>query len=516
MGFLNIERRLRICGFFQPPDLVPGPVAFVSHSGSAFSAMLHNDRGLRFNLVVSAGQELVTTAADYVAYALGLESTKAIGLFIETVRDPDRFRSVLGAAADRDVPVVVLKVGREALTRELVTAHSGALAGEDGAYEALFDAYGVLRVESLDELADTLALMSSGRRAGPGGLASVHDSGGERALMVDAAASVGVRFAEISSGTSDRMAELLDEGLLPVNPLDFWGTGRDADEVVIGCMRALLADEDVAALAFAVDLTTEDNPAMGYIGMARTVFTETGKPMAMLSNLSSGIDRGDAKLLEEAGIPVLESTLTGLAAFRHRSSTETRELIPGGRARHRCRRRCARDGAHGWRAESRSESSRAWSCSPPYGVPVVAEVVRPGARSRHAQDGADARHQLLGAERLGDVVVAPSSRPTRVSYSSLWCGQHQRRTSATRAAASGRRRCHPRPAAPVARSGPAAPCVPAGAPRPPVALDREALVLQDVASGEGSPRCHHQDRGHAWHGAIPVCPDIHRWTVRGL
>ena len=316
MGFLNIERRLRICGFFQPPDLVPGPIAFVSHSGSAFSAMLHNDRGLRFNLVVSAGQELVTTASDYVDYALGLE-TKAIGMFIETVRDPERFRSVLGAAADRDVPVVVLKVGREALTRELVTAHSGALAGEDGAYEALFDAYGVLRVESLDELADTLALMSSGRRAGPGGLASVHDSGGERALMVDAAAAAGVRFAEISPVTTDRMAELLDQGLLPVNPLDFWGTGRDADEVVTGCMRALLADDDVAALAFAVDLTTEDNPAMGYIGMAKAVFTETEKPMAMLSNLSSGIDRGDAKLLEQAGIPVLESTLTGLSAFRH-------------------------------------------------------------------------------------------------------------------------------------------------------------------------------------------------------
>jgi len=317
MGFLNIERGLRICGFFQPPDLTPGPVAFVSHSGSAFSAMLHNDRGLSFNLVVSSGQELVTTTADYMTYTLGLSSTKAIGLFIETVRDPERFRSALGAAAEADVPVVVLKVGREALTREMVTAHSGALAGEDGAYEALFDAYGVLRVESLDELADTLALMSSDRRAGPGGLASAHDSGGERALMVDAAAAAGVRFAEISRATTDRMAELLDQGLLPVNPLDFWGTGRDADEVVTGCMRALLADDDVAALAFAVDLTTEDNPAMGYIGMAKAVFNETEKPMAMLSNLSSGIDRGDVKLLEEAGIPVLESTHTGLAAFRH-------------------------------------------------------------------------------------------------------------------------------------------------------------------------------------------------------
>ena len=63
---------------------------------------------------------------------------------------------------------MALKVGREARARSWSTAHSGALAGEDGAYEALFDAYGVLRVDTLDEMVDTLELLSSGRRAGPG------------------------------------------------------------------------------------------------------------------------------------------------------------------------------------------------------------------------------------------------------------------------------------------------------------------------------------------------------------
>jgi acyl-CoA synthetase (NDP forming) len=198
-----------------------------------------------------------------------------------------------------------------------VAAHSGALAGEDGAYEALFDAYGVARVESLDEMADTLALFAAGRRAGPGALASVHDSGGERALLVDVAASVGVPLAEISSETSERMEALLDPGLPPVNPLDFWGTGRESHRIITGCVRALLADPAVAALAFSVDLTSEDYPEMGYIAMARETFPETGKPFAMLSNFSSGIDRGDAKLLEGDGIPVLEGTLTGLAAFKH-------------------------------------------------------------------------------------------------------------------------------------------------------------------------------------------------------
>jgi acyl-CoA synthetase (NDP forming) len=172
-------------------------------------------------------------------------------------------------------------------------------------------------VESLDEMADALALFASGRRAGPGGLASVHDSGGERALLVDSAASVGVPLARISEETSRRMAELLDPGLLAINPLDFWGTGRDAHEVVTGCIRALLDDPDVAALAFTVDLTTEDSPDMGYIGMARATFGHNDKPFAMLSNLASGIDRNDVQHLEAEGIPVLEGTLTGLAAFRH-------------------------------------------------------------------------------------------------------------------------------------------------------------------------------------------------------
>jgi acetate---CoA ligase (ADP-forming) len=317
MGFANLERRVRALGFYEPKDAPVGGVTFLSHSGSAFSAMIHNDRNLGLNLAVSAGQEFVTTVADYQRYALGLQSTKAVGLFIETVRDPAGFREALTLANERDVPVVALKVGREERTRELVAAHSGALAGEDGAYEALFDAYGVSRVESLDEMADTLALFAGGRRAGPGALASVHDSGGERALLIDAAASVGVPLAEISDETSKRIEALLDPGLPPVNPLDFWGTGTNAHEIVTGCVRALLEDDAVAALAFSVDLTTEEHDEMGYIAMARETFPETDKPFAMLSNFSSGIDRADAKLLEGDGIPVLEGTLTGLEAFKH-------------------------------------------------------------------------------------------------------------------------------------------------------------------------------------------------------
>lgn len=328
MGFVNVERGLRATGWEEPAGLPAGGITFVSHSGSAFAAFLHNDRDLRFNVVVSSGQEFVTTTSDYMAYALGLPSTKAIGLFIEAIRDPQGFRSAMTIAHERDVPVVVLKVGREALTREMVTAHSGALAGEDGACEALFEAEGVHRVESLDEMADTLALFVACRRAGPGALATAHDSGGERAMMVDAAAAAEVPLATLGPEATGRLEELLDEGLLPINPLDFWGTGRDAGEVITGSLRALVQDPAVAALAFAVDLVTDDADEEGYFSCFLRVWPETDKPMAMMSNFAGGIDRNDVRRLYEVGAPALEGTLTGLAAFRHLFDHRDHRALP--------------------------------------------------------------------------------------------------------------------------------------------------------------------------------------------
>jgi acetate---CoA ligase (ADP-forming) len=316
MGFLNVERGLRACGFSMP-RLSPGGVTFITHSGSAFAALAHNDRNLRFNLVVSAGQELVATTADYIEYALGLESTRVVALFLETVRDPAHFQDALAAAAEREIPIVALKVGRHERSKRLVEAHSGALAGSDAAFEALFDAYGVSRVATLDELADAAELFASGRPATPGGLAAIHDSGGERALLVDVAADVGIDFATLSQPTIARLEGVLEQGLSATNPLDAWGTGNDAEQIFRECMYALLDDPETAALAFCVDMTTENEGVGSYVQTALDVYPKTTKPMAMLGNLASAIDRADSARLRQAGIPVLEGTVTGLSAFRH-------------------------------------------------------------------------------------------------------------------------------------------------------------------------------------------------------
>jgi acyl-CoA synthetase (NDP forming) len=316
MGFFNLENSLRVCGYPEPADLAAGPVAVVSHSGSVFSALLHNHRDLRFNLVVSAGNELVTTAAAYLDHVLELPSTRVVALFLETVREPAAFRAALAKAADRGIPVVALKVGLLPAARAMVAAHSGALAGDDGAYQALFDAFGVAQVATLDELADTCELLA-GRRAHPGGLAAIHDSGGERAHLLDLAEQLRVPLAGISEVTRERLAAVLEPGLPPTNPLDAWGTGNDADQIFATCIQALLDDPATAALALNLDLTTEPTPETSYTGLAIDAAAATAKPVAVVATLASAADPTQAATLRAAGIPVLEGTASGLTALRH-------------------------------------------------------------------------------------------------------------------------------------------------------------------------------------------------------
>ena len=328
MGFLNVEERIRVCGFFQPEDLRPGGVTFLSHSGSLFSAMLHNQRGIRFNLVVSTGLEINTTVDAYMLWSLELESTRVLALFLETIRDPDGFRHALARADERDVPVIALKVGSTNKGREAVATHSEGIAGDDAVYEALFEAHGVHRVWSMDEMADTVELFATGRRAAASGLAAVHDSGGERALLIDTADRVGVALPVLGEAATTRLSQVLDPGLEPVNPVDAWGTGRDAEEVFIECMDAVADDPVIGAVAFCVDLTAEEKPDYAYSDAAFVVAGRTDKPLVVLSNVTTTIDPAQAARLREGGIAVLEGTETGLRAIRHLLAHYGRSLQP--------------------------------------------------------------------------------------------------------------------------------------------------------------------------------------------
>jgi len=317
MGFYNLDNNLRVVAFDSALDMRRGPITLIAQSGSAFGALSHNDRRLGFNLSVSSGAEWVTTAADYLDWALEQETTGIVGLFLETVRNPAGFVAALKKAAGKNIPVVILKVGRTPESAAMALSHTGALTGSDAAYEALFDKYGVIRVEDEDEFAATLLLLSHPKKPARGGLAAMHDSGGEREMMVDINAKIGVPFACISAETTAKLQARLDPGLAPVNPLDAWGTGANVEQEFANLMIALLEDPDSAMGVLFADIRDNYYLSDQYTKAMLAAAAVTDKPLAIATNYSLVRHENIALRITVAGVPVLDGTTEALKAVKH-------------------------------------------------------------------------------------------------------------------------------------------------------------------------------------------------------
>jgi acyl-CoA synthetase (NDP forming) len=317
MGFMALNQRLIISGYEVAPGVPPGRVSFITHSGTVFDTLWQNTRGLHFNYLVSAGNEIVTSMADYIQFALEDPATRVIGLFLETVRDPAAFRAALQDAAERDVPIVALKVGRSEQGARLAQAHSGALTGADAVYDALFAYYGVRRVKSLDEMLDTLELFSAGLRPPTRCITSIHDSGGERGLLVDLAEAEGVQFAPINDETRQKLAAVLEPGLLPVNPLDAWGTGNDFGRIYHECLQALDSDPAVGLHVWAADMYASGTITTTYLETAAALKPRLTRPLVFMPNVSASVNPELAARARRLGFPVLLGAESGLRAIRH-------------------------------------------------------------------------------------------------------------------------------------------------------------------------------------------------------
>ncbi len=316
MGFYNFEVGLWACGYLTRPNHMAGNVTFLTHSGSALCSVIDAEGRIDYNYVVSCGQELTVNLADYMDFALSQPSTEVLAIFMETAREPDRFEAALAKAQDRRIPVVMLKVGRTEESAKLATSHSGAMVGDDGAYHALFERYGVHRVDSLDELIYTSLLFSRIGALGPGGLATIHDSGGERELLMDLADAKGVRFSRINEATTKRLADRLDYGLPPVNPCDAWGTGNDFEAIFNDCLTALMVDPDTAIGAVACDRGPEGGLNGENVRIARQASAASGKPVLVCANHQGTGNNLDLVALSRAGLVVMDGIPQFLTAVK--------------------------------------------------------------------------------------------------------------------------------------------------------------------------------------------------------
>ena len=419
MGFLHLDRRLRVTGFRTDDRLRPGPITLVSHSGSAFAAFGWNDRSMGFNLIVSSGQEVVTTMAEYAEYALEQPTTEVLALLLETVRDPERFRAVLDEAARKDVPVVALVMGRTSASASMVTAHSGALAGQHGAFEALFDATGVHECRTLTEMADTLELFASGRRARPGAAspACTTPAGNARCSSI---------WPRTSGCRSRRWPRTRSRGSPPRSTRGWrrrtlstpGGPGSTPTRSSTRRSARWPRTPRSSLMAFVVDMTTQGEPyEEGYLQIALDAAAGTTKPFCVLSNLHSAIAREEVQRLRDARDP--DPGGDGVGAPRRSGTSST--MPSGGRGprsrrRNRRRRRSSRGGVRGSPEASRSPNSRGspssrttvsrwWRPKPPP-PPMRPRPPRDGSaipspQDRHARHLAQVRGRRRAARARG-------------------------------------------------------------------------------------------------------------------
>ncbi len=317
MGFYNLHDGFLAAAFGLEAKMHRGGISLISHSGSQWSSLIHNDRRWRYNLAISAGQELVTTAADYMDYALELDSTRVIGLFLETVRDPEGFVASLEKAHAHDIPVVAMKLARTAEAASFAATHSGALAGNFAAYEALFERYGVLHCQTLNEFGATLLLMNHERRVGDGGLSAVLDSGGYREMLVDLASDEGVPFAKLNDQTIRNLRARLDSDLEPGNPLDAWSTSDGYEEKFTDYYRMLSGDPDTAITMGFHDLRGASPLHQAYNRCVARVTGESEKPFAICCNFTAADNFEVRQELSDQGIPVLDGTVEALRSVNH-------------------------------------------------------------------------------------------------------------------------------------------------------------------------------------------------------
>jgi acyl-CoA synthetase (NDP forming) len=312
MGFMNFVDRLMVCGHAPSIPAFAGTIGVISHSGSSWSGLAASQRQLGFNYAVSAGEEIATTMADYLVFLAEQPETRVIGCVLETVRDPEAFLAALELAQRRDIPVVALKLGRSELGARFTLAHSGALAGSDAAYRAIFERHNVCSVDTLDELTDTLELFSRGREPAGEGLGVVSDSGAERQLIVDLASRIGLEFPEPAPATKAKLEAVLDPGFEPANPVDSWGDGAYIFE---DCLKILAQDPGIGIVALAANMVGGRPFLYAQTAAVEAAHRATTKPVVAFGNLHSSICRDEAARLRELGVPVLMGTANALAAI---------------------------------------------------------------------------------------------------------------------------------------------------------------------------------------------------------
>jgi acetyl coenzyme A synthetase (ADP forming)-like protein len=305
--------------FLPPPGALAGDMAFVSHSGVICDVAIDWTRSQGFGVsrLVSLGNQADVNETDVLAPVAADPSTKVITLYLEGVGDGPRFVAE-ASRVSRLKPIVAIKLGRFASGQRAAASHTGALVGQDHAFDCAFRRSGVLRVSSSEELFDWSRALAwcplpAGRQVG-----ILTNAGGAGVIAADAVEALSLGLTDLQESTREAMRSVLPSAASVHNPVDMLGSAT-AEQYAF-CLKAMLADPGVHSL-----LVIIPPPPVGTaeaIAEATIPLIKSAEKPVVLALLGGNLVSGAARLFRAAHIPEYsfpESAISALAALARRA-----------------------------------------------------------------------------------------------------------------------------------------------------------------------------------------------------
>jgi acyl-CoA synthetase (NDP forming) len=316
IGLVNLTDNivLSATGALEMEHFPAGGIGVVSQSGGILGALLSRcaARGIGLSKLISTSNEVDLELADFIDHLADDDATKVIALYIETVRNPARFRAAALKAARNGKPVVAFKIGRSEAGAKAAVSHTGALAGADRMYDALFKQVGVIRAQTFADLIDIPAALATGRKLRGNRVAILTSTGGAGTLVSDDLGMAGFDTPAPDAATAEALRALQtgDHAVLDRNPIDVTLAGLKP-ELLRGAIDVLLKSDSYDALTIIVGSSSLANPTL-LVDPIRQCLPHSDKPV--IAYVSPHAPEVGA-MLTQAGVPAFAAAESCTAAL---------------------------------------------------------------------------------------------------------------------------------------------------------------------------------------------------------
>jgi acetate---CoA ligase (ADP-forming) len=288
MGVLSTDPKVRLNATFSPVSPPAGNVSMATQSGALGLAMIDHARSLQLGIAdfASIGNKADVSVNDLLSYWYDDPRTRVIALYLESFGNPRAFARLAPQVA-RQRPIVAVKSGRSAAGTRAASSHSAALASLDVGIDALFAQAGVIRTDTLEQLFDVVALLSSQPVPGGTRIGVVTNAGGPGILLADACEAHGLALPGLTPETLEKLRAILPPHAGLSNPIDMIASASASQyEAVIELVGCDPNVDAVVAIYIPVLATSSDEIARAIAQGAARV--PEGKPVATVFMSSKG------------------------------------------------------------------------------------------------------------------------------------------------------------------------------------------------------------------------------------